>query len=143
MRKLERNHKGHQLRLFLAITEEKIKLISEAGAAAVAIGLESGHEEFRKKTLDRRTPQGKVIEAFRLAKKYGIHTHAFNMVGLPEETNEVIQANLELINKIQPDSFQVTIFYPLQGTALHDFCIKKGYLNNSIFNLNRFWFIFS
>jgi len=112
------------------ITEEKMKLISEAGAAAVAIGVESGDEEFRKKALDRKTPQGKVIEAFRLAKKYGLHTHAFNMVGLPGETADVLRKNFELLAQIQPDSFQVTIFYPLRGTVLHDYCKKQGYLTD-------------
>ncbi len=112
------------------ITEEKMKLISEAGAAAVAIGVESGDEEFRKETLDRKTTQGKVIEAFRLAKKYGLHTHAFNMVGLPGETADVLRKNFELLAEIQPDSFQVTIFYPLKGTVLHDYCKEKGYLTD-------------
>lgn len=112
------------------ITEEKIKLISEAGAAAVAIGVESGDEEFRRQTLDRRTPQERVIEAFRLAKKHGLHTHAFNMVGLPGETKDVIRKNFELLREIQPDSFQVSIFYPLRGTVLYEYCKKKGYLAN-------------
>ena len=112
------------------INEEKIKLISEAGATAVAIGVESGDEEFRKKVLDRSTSQGKIVEAFRLAKKYGLHTHAFNMVGLPHETAEVIEKNFALLQTLKPDSFQVSIFYPLRGTRLHTVCKEQGYLDS-------------
>jgi len=52
------------------------------------------------------------------------------MVGLPGETADVMRKNFELLAEIQPDSFQVTIFYPLRGTVLHDYCKEKGYLTD-------------
>ena len=112
------------------MTEEKVKLISEAGAVAVAIGVESGDEDFRKQVLDRKMPQGKIVEAFGMAKKYGLHTHAFNMVGLPGETREVVEANFELLRVLKPDTFQASIVYPLRGTALYTLCKEKGYLDS-------------
>ena len=112
------------------MTEEKVKIIAEAGAAAVAIGVESGDEAFRKDVLDRRMPQGSIVEAFQIAKKYGLHTHAFNMVGLPGETKEIIESNFELLRTLKPDSFQASIFYPLRGTELYTLCKEKGYLDS-------------
>jgi len=112
------------------VTEEKIKLIREAGATNVAIGVESGDEEFRRSTLDRRTPQGKIVDAFRMAKEVGLKTHAFNMVGLPGESHNVIEENFKLLSALKPDSFQVSIFYPLIGTELHKVCKEKGFLES-------------
>ena len=112
------------------MTEEKVKLIAEAGATMVAIGVEAGDEDFRREVLDRKMPQGKIIDAFALARKYGLHTHAFNMVGLPGETKEIIESNFELLRLLKPDSFGASIFYPLRGTELYKLVKEKGYLDS-------------
>ena len=56
-----------------------------------------------------------VRDAFRLAKKYGLHTHAFNMVGLPGETEDVIRKNFELLAEI-PDLDALVV--PVGGGGL-------------------------
>ncbi|MHB1389984.1 MAG: hypothetical protein ACYCXF_01960 [Thermoleophilia bacterium] len=53
----------------------------------------------------------------------------FVMIGLPGETRELIQDTIELIHQVDPDVFQVTIFYPFQGTPFYDYCLERGMLD--------------
>jgi len=79
--------------------------------------------------LKRNMSDEQIINAFRLAKKEGIHTMSFNMVGLPCETREGIQKTIELNKKIDADCIQASIFVPFQGTELYNLCEEKGWLD--------------
>ncbi len=102
------------------ITEDKIRLIAEAGVQSIAIGLESGDPELRRNVLDRRTTDATLLRAFTLPQKYGIQVHAFNMLGLPGQDTESMLKTWRFMRRILPDTAQFTIFYPLRGTPLHD-----------------------
>jgi hypothetical protein len=70
-----------------------------------------------------------IVRAFQLAHRYGVKTHAFNMVGLPYENRERIVASRELMKRVKPDTAQFSIFYPLVGTELRELCIREGFLD--------------
>lgn|GEM_PF-983067 len=110
------------------VSEEKMELVAEAGAYSVSIGIESGDEEFRRRVLDRRHSNETIINAFAITRKHGVRTHAFNMVGLPGETKDTIKGNFELLTKVKPNTFQVSIFYPLRATVLHNLSLEHGWL---------------
>ena len=112
------------------INEDKMALMSEAGAYVACIGIESGDEDFRRKELDRRHSNEAIIKAFGITRKYGVKTHAFNMVGFPNETKDTIKASFDLLSNTKPDTFQVSIFYPLRGTVLHDLSLEEGWLED-------------
>lgn len=103
------------------ISEEKLKWLKDAGCNGIRMGIESGNEDYRKKVLDRHMSQEHIINAFLLAKKVGIPTYSFNMVGLPNETREDIFSTIELNRKGKVDEAQVTLFYPFKGTRLRDY----------------------
>jgi radical SAM superfamily enzyme YgiQ (UPF0313 family) len=107
------------------MTDKKVKIIKQAGAKMVAVGIESGDENIRNNLLNRRHSQETVISAFQTAKKYGISTHAFTMIGFPGETEDSILETYELLKKAQPDTVQTTIFYPLKGTKLLEEVVNK------------------
>jgi tetratricopeptide (TPR) repeat protein len=110
------------------INDEICKLLKDAGCEGIAIGIESGSEEIRKKVLNRKMSDELIIAAFKAAKKTGLKTSSFNMVGIPGETPEDFQKTIELNRKIMPDQMQLTIFYPYPGTRLGDYCFDKGYV---------------
>ncbi len=121
------------------VSDEMMRLLAGAGARAVSFGLESGNEQYRREMLNRKTKQQEVINAVELAKKYDVKTFAFVMIGLPKENRALIQDTLELINLLKPDIFQITIFYPFEGTPFYDYCIKEGLIEKDHERLTEIW----
>jgi radical SAM superfamily enzyme YgiQ (UPF0313 family) len=121
------------------VSEEMMRMLAEAGANCVSFGLESGNEEYRREMLNRKTRQQEVIDAVSMAKRNGVKTFAFVMIGLPHETRGHIQDTLELIHLLQPDMFQITIFYPFEGTPFYKYCLDEGLLNKDHERLTEIW----
>ena len=55
---------------------------------------------------------------------------AWVMLGLPEETPQLIEKTLGFIRKTAPDMVVWSVYNPLPGTHLYDFCLQKGYLGD-------------
>ena len=121
------------------ITREKMQLIADSGGKAVSIGVENGNEKFRKEVLNRRTTQQQIIQAFKIAKDYNLHTYSFNMVGLPYETADDILATIRLNKRIKPDKAQFTIFFPFRGTKLYEVCQREGYIKEKLPDLFSYY----
>jgi radical SAM superfamily enzyme YgiQ (UPF0313 family) len=71
----------------------------------------------RKEVLYRYMTNLQIEEMTRIAHKYGLHTSAFVMFGLPHETREEIYETLRLCAKVKMGRFRWAIFYPFPGTA--------------------------
>jgi radical SAM superfamily enzyme YgiQ (UPF0313 family) len=110
------------------LNEEDIKILKEAGCKMIKIGIEAGDPNLRKEIMNRNFSDSDIIRTFELAKKFGIKTFSFNIIGVPGETTETIKATIRLNRIIKPDFMQVTAFYPYSGTVLGDLCLKKGYI---------------
>ena|SRR3989338_299807 len=113
------------------ISEEKLRWLKDAGCNMIRMGIESGNEEYRKKILDRHMSQKNIIDAFLLAKKVGIPSYSFNMVGLPNETRKDVFRTIELNRKGKVDEVQVTLFYPFKGTRLRDYSEEHNLFDES------------
>jgi radical SAM superfamily enzyme YgiQ (UPF0313 family) len=111
------------------LSEEKCQYLKKAGCVEIAMGIEMGNETYRVEMLDRKMTQQSIINAFLMAKKSGIKTYSFNMVGFPNETRKDIINTIELNRKGKVDEIQVTIFYPFKGTSLRDFCEENNLLD--------------
>lgn len=109
--------------------DEKVRLIREAGATNISIGIESGDEKLRRDLLNRHHSQETIISAFHTARKYGIKTHAFNMIGFPGQDKNSMAKSYQLLKKARPDTVQTTIFYPLKRTQLYDMMVQDGSLS--------------
>jgi len=121
------------------VSDEMMEMLANAGASCVSFGLESGNEEYRREMLNRKTKQQEVIDAVAMAKRYHVKTFAFVMIGLPHEDRAKIQDTMELINLLQPDVFQITIFYPFEGTPFYNYCLEEGLLNKDHDRLTEIW----
>ena len=116
------------------IDKEFIQLLKEAGCYRISIGIESGNEFIRNKIMNRRMSNEQIIKAFDIAHKYDLQTNAINMIGVPEETEEMIWDTIKLNRKVKPTSSGVNIFYPYKGTKLGDYCFEKGLVGVSSYN---------
>lgn len=115
------------------VNETRVKNIRDAGAYSCSIGIESGNEQFRFSLLGRRMSDETVKRAFQLMKLHGIKTHTFTMMGLPGQTKEIMMETYRLLEEIQPDSAQATIFFPLPGTDLEELVLSSGLWTKNLY----------
>jgi len=110
------------------LTLDMLEMLKDAGCYRVAMGLEQGDEKFRKEILDRPMSNQKILEAFALAKKVGLKTKTFNIVGFPFETVENHMETVRMNRQIQPSSIVIYIFEPYPGTPLYDVCVENNFI---------------
>jgi radical SAM superfamily enzyme YgiQ (UPF0313 family) len=110
------------------LDEGLIKLLARSGCKGVRIGVESGNEWLRGKILKRQMSNDDFRRVFRLLRRYGIQTYTCNMIGLPEETPQMIEETIALNRELSPTKFQFSVFYPYPMTELHDIAVSKGYV---------------
>ncbi len=119
------------------ITQETLTAMKEAGCWLVAFGYESGHPE----TLTR-IKKGATVEDSRaatsMAKKAGLRTFGFFLVGLPWETREHLEATRKLIFELDNDFLELHIAVPYYGTKLYDEAVACGLVNESVLGKDYF-----
>ena len=100
----------------------------------IQFGVESGNDYIRNTVMSRDMPRETIVNAFKLAKKYGVKTNAINIIGVPGETKEMLLDTVKLNQEINPDTTGVNIFYPYKGTPLGDKSFKEKLVNVGKFN---------
>jgi anaerobic magnesium-protoporphyrin IX monomethyl ester cyclase len=109
--------------------EEIAMALKRAGCEEVKIGVESGNERIRKDILNRYTPDHIIFKAFSIAKRAGLRTWSFNMIGIPTETRENILETVKMNAKMRPYIIRVSILYPYRGTKIYDYCLQKNMID--------------
>jgi anaerobic magnesium-protoporphyrin IX monomethyl ester cyclase len=108
------------------LDEELVRALAEAHCAGIRVGVENGDEGLRATVLKRSMSNAQIIEAFRLVRRHGLKAYTCNMIGIPGETPQSIQATIDLNRELAPDEFQFSVFYPYPMTELHDTCVVQG-----------------
>lgn len=111
---------------------DKARIMRESGCRQIAFGIESGS----KKVLDFYRKGTSLEQAKRIfddLKKLDIITHAFIMLGAPEETKEDLEDTYEFIKTIRPDKLSTYNVTPIPGSDLFRYCEEKKTLNISGF----------
>jgi radical SAM superfamily enzyme YgiQ (UPF0313 family) len=110
--------------------EEIVKVLANAGCQEVRIGVEQGNEELRRTLMKRKMSNDQIITTFQLLHDAGIKTFAYNMIGIPGETEQTVKETIELNRKIRPNKMHISIFRPYPGTELYDLCLREGYIQD-------------
>jgi anaerobic magnesium-protoporphyrin IX monomethyl ester cyclase len=101
------------------LNERAVALLARSGCARVWIGAESGSQKILD-AMDRRVTAEQVQAMIQLAKRHGIETGTFIMLGYPGETEADIEATIEHLKRSDPDQFTITVSYPIKGTPFYD-----------------------
>ena len=109
--------------------DERASLLKAAGCSIVKFGVESGSERIRREILLRPMSNKEIIDSFAVAHKYGFHTSAFLLLGLPHETKEDIMATVELLREVKPGRFRWSLFFPFPKTTAYDISENGGFIN--------------
>jgi len=109
------------------VDEELLREMRNAGCDNVYLGVESGSAEILKR-LKKGIQLSQVEKAFQIARKVGIKTQAFFMLGGPGETKETLKETIDFAVKIDPDNAQFAAAVPYPGTEMYEEANRKGYL---------------
>lgn len=118
-----------------SFTEEKTSLLKQMGCQAVSVGLEHGNEEFRSKILNKKLTNESILNGLRLLAKNSIKPTINSMIGLPDETRELIFDTFRMNRKASEilhgnHSINVFTFIPFTGTKLREVALAKGYIKD-------------
>ena len=109
------------------LDEELLAEMRKAGCDNLYLGVESGSEKILKR-LKKGIGLGQVERAFRMARKCGIRTQAFFLLGGPGETKDTLRQTIEFAVRLDPDSAQFSAAVPYPGTEMYEESVRKGYL---------------
>ena len=109
------------------ITPEALGWMKRAGCWIVAYGVESGDQE----TLDRINKNAKVEDALRaiaMTREAGIKSSIYLLMGLPWDTAELIDKQVDFAKRLEPDYLEIFYIYPFPGTPLYQLAVREGLL---------------
>jgi anaerobic magnesium-protoporphyrin IX monomethyl ester cyclase len=98
------------------INEGAINLLNRLNVDGIGMGVELSSQLFREDYLHRFADQKRIIDAFKMLKKANIKRTAYNIIGLPDQSEESIKETIEFNQLISPDNVTVAFFSPYLGT---------------------------
>jgi len=109
---------------------ELLKIMKKAGCYRIPFGIESGSQRVidvinKKITLER------AEEAVSLAKRAGLETECYFMLGHPTETEEDIKKSINFAIKLDPDYVKFAMTIPLPGTPMFDDMSARGQIKTN------------
>lgn len=102
------------------INEELMSMMYRVGLRNIHLGIESGSQRILDSIYQKAIKLDDVKRVIRAAKKIGIHTLGFFMLGAPTETPEEIESTINLSLSLDLDEATFSITTPLIGTYLYD-----------------------
>lgn len=113
------------------IQAELLGWMRKAGCIQISFGIESGSEKIRQR-LNKPLKNVQIKKAFDLVKHYGIMPRAYFIYGSPGETDDTIQASIDLIRTIKPLSIITYILDIFPGTRLYQEVLDQGAITEDI-----------
>jgi len=123
------------------ITPEKARLLRESGCEECSLGVESADDSVLKLNNKKLTVEQNK-EAVRILHKSGLKVKIYWMSGLPGETDETIDKNIEFMQELKPAKWTLSCFAPYPGCDIYNNPDKYGVeiLNT---NFDNYWnFVF-
>ncbi len=126
------------------LSDEKIRLLVEAGCTDIIIGIQSGSDRLNKEVYNRFITADQVLKCAQILNKYKDKlTVMYDVITCnPYETNEDILATIRLLQKIpKPYFLSVNNLIFFEGTPLYKRALEDGYVknyNDAASNLN-YW----
>lgn len=131
------------------LTEEKIKILKEAGCYSVTFAVETGNQIMRWTVLNKKITDKQIIEGISLLKKHKLRFRMQNMIGIPGELIENALNTLKFNLKSGGTYNWVSLYQPYPKTKLGELCrslnlfdgkvdkFKENFFENTALTINR------
>jgi len=114
------------------VTYNRVRRLVDIGLFRMALGIEHGNYEFRKRVLCRNVTNEKVLEALNIIGDIGIPFSVNNILGFPYETRELAFDTIELNRPVKADGMNAYSFSPFHGTPLRDIAEREGFVEPGV-----------
>jgi anaerobic magnesium-protoporphyrin IX monomethyl ester cyclase len=108
-----------QSRVDLLLQEDTLDALVQSGIDTIWVGAESGSQKILD-AMDKGTKVEEIYEATRLMKRKGIRVGFFLQFGYLGETEEDINATIQMVRNLMPDEVGISVSYPLPGTKFYE-----------------------
>jgi radical SAM superfamily enzyme YgiQ (UPF0313 family) len=115
------------------VDEGILQALKDMGTYSIAFGVESGNQNILDR-VNKNLKLEQIKEAFRLARRVGLETWAFFMIGLPGETQETIKDTVNFAIKLNPDVAKFHILKPFPGSQVYNELKEQGLLLDADFS---------
>lgn len=119
-----------------SIGSSTIPLLKKLKVRGVGMGVEMSSEDFRKSRLNRFPSQEKILKAFKLLKEAGILRTAYNIIGLTDETEEMILDTIRFNRELELDNITVAYYSPYLGTIEQEKSAKQNNFQDYEYNVD-------
>ena len=109
------------------IDEELLQALKGAGCWLIAYGVESGDQAILDR-MNKKMTLDDTRKALRLTRESGIKSSIYFLFGLPWDTEEIFQTDLEFAKELDPDFLEIFYVYPFPGTRLYEIGVEEGLL---------------
>lgn len=111
------------------INKRTAEILKNLKVDGVGMGVEIAEESFRKGSLNRYVSQKQLTSAFDILKEAGIKRTSYNIIGLPNQTEQMILDSINLNRRLEPDNITVAFFSPYIGTTEQAKASNLNYFN--------------
>jgi len=102
-----------------------VRRLAAGGVHTASFGVESGSQAVLDR-INKRETIDEIKQAIRWCREAGIVTKVFLIFGLPGETLDTIEQTKAFFREIRPDSYTLSSFQPLPGSAIYENPGKYG-----------------
>lgn len=117
------------------LTLELLRKMKQTGCQSVFVGVESGDQYVLDNIIGKNLRLRNVVKFAEMAKKVGLRTAAFFIIGFPGETKEMMMNTVEfalMLKKKYDMGMHLLFATPLYGTRLYEECKTKEYIPKNL-----------
>jgi radical SAM superfamily enzyme YgiQ (UPF0313 family) len=108
-------------------TEPLLRKLKTAGLKRVAFGVESGDPDVLL-SIDKKIDHDTIRQAYKNAKRVGLETMGFFIIGLPGDTEESMDRTIKFACEVDPLIANFSMMTPYPGTKVYEIAKRQGRL---------------
>jgi len=105
--------------------EDLLRHMKAAGCIRVAFGVETGDEDILE-SIDKRVTHDQIRAAFKNAKKVGLETVGFFIIGLPGDNAKTMEKTIRFACELDPLVANFSMMTPYPGTKVWEQVHRNG-----------------
>jgi radical SAM superfamily enzyme YgiQ (UPF0313 family) len=109
------------------IDDRLLETIRAGGCTEVQLGVESASDRLLE-SMTKGVHLGQIRQSVRVIRRHRMRWHGFFVIGFPGETLDEMEQTLRLIEELEPDTAELSIFTPYKGTSYYEELDRQGRL---------------